>query len=285
MTSETVNPPLIELSDVAETALVTLSCRAFESAGEEPILRDPAAEELIATLRPRLAGSGRPLQQALARGDVEDAMRIYVALRSRHFDRLARDFLTRHPDGALVNLGGGLDTRRQRLGISSRLITVDLPAMIDLRRELLAEDGVGADVRDEAWLQQVAEAMSGPVMFLAEGLLMYLGDDEVRRLFQRLQTAFPEAEMVAEVFNRYWLERERRGVIDERLARDLRFGGAARFVSGFEDSDDPLGWLTGARVLNEWSFVDEAEPKLGRLRKLRHFPKFRKRQWVVHYRL
>ena len=37
------SPP--ELSDVAETALVTLFCRALESASGNPLIHDPVAED------------------------------------------------------------------------------------------------------------------------------------------------------------------------------------------------------------------------------------------------
>jgi hypothetical protein len=44
-------------------------------------------------------------------------------------------------------------------------------------------------------------------------------------------------------------------------------------------------WRSGIQYLDDWSFVDEDEPKLGTLRLMRRFQWFRKIQWVVHYRL
>jgi len=38
-----------------------------------------------------------------------------VILKGREFDRFAQDFLSRHPDGVVVHIGCGLDTRFERV--------------------------------------------------------------------------------------------------------------------------------------------------------------------------
>jgi methyltransferase (TIGR00027 family) len=283
--AELVGSPVnLELPDVANTALVTLHCRAHESVSEQAILRDERAEKIVAVLKPHLSDSQLELHNSLARGEIEQAMQTYVALRSRHFDRLAAGFLECEPEGLVVNLGGGLDTRRWRLN-SERVVDLDLPEMIALRRELLGEGSIAADVMDFSWMDEVAEACPKRVLILAEGLFMYLQPDQVRGLVRELARRFQGTELVAEVFNRFWLEAGRRAQIDAHLAGALRFGADAKFVSGLSDAHEMESWMEGIRFLGDWSFLDENEPKLGRLRKLRHFPRFRTRQWVVHYRL
>ncbi|MGY8676016.1 MAG: hypothetical protein ACKVHO_25890, partial [Verrucomicrobiia bacterium] len=87
--AELVGSPVnLELPDVANTALVTLHCRAHESVSEQAILRDERAEKIVAVLKPHLSDSQLELHNSLARGEIEQAMQTYVALRSRHFDRL-----------------------------------------------------------------------------------------------------------------------------------------------------------------------------------------------------
>ncbi|MEE8395473.1 MAG: hypothetical protein V3S29_05410 [bacterium] len=44
-------------------------------------------------------------------------------------------------------------------------------------------------------------------------------------------------------------------------------------------------WAPGIRLLDEWSYFDEAEPKLRRLRPFAWFNFVRRAQWTVHYRL
>ncbi len=45
-------------------------------------------------------------------------------LRMREFDRLARAFLAEHPDGVIVDLGCGLDTRFERIEERARRVVM-----------------------------------------------------------------------------------------------------------------------------------------------------------------
>lgn len=114
---------------------------------------------------------------------------------------------------------------------------------------------------------------------------MYLGSEEARALVVELQRRFPGSELVCEVFNSFWLEAARREQLERKLKEELGFGPEAMFQSGVADAREIAGWGSGIEILGEWMHLDEVEPKLGRLRKLRHFPNYRRRQWVVHCRL
>ena len=144
---------------------------------------------------------------------------------------------------------------------------------------------LASSVMDFDWIDRLNLAPGRPVQFLAEGLLMYLDADDLKRLILKLRSSFPGCELVAEVFNSFWLRESARAAIDGNLRRKLRFGAGAMFKSGMGDSREMEAWGEGIEFLEEWSHFDEPEPKLGRLRKLRHFPLFRRMQWTVRYRL
>ncbi|MGB0579918.1 MAG: class I SAM-dependent methyltransferase [Limisphaerales bacterium] len=282
MQTETDQDLLSDLSDVANTALVTLFSRARESKSEDPILEDREAERVVMKLLPGLSYSGNALHQSLFLWQLDYDMQLYVALRSRRFDGYAQDFLSRHPDGLIVNLGCGLDTRRWRLE-SDQVVDLDLPEMVALRRQLLGDDPIGCDVLDYAWIETVASLTRGPVMFLAEGLFMYLPIERLQDLVATLAKRFPGGELVAEMFNSHWLRPETRSYIDTRLRKELGFGKKARFISGLRESSEIEQWHPSIRLLDEWFFVDEDETKLGAIRKLRRFRRIRKRQWAARY--
>lgn len=62
----------------------------------------------------------------------------HIALRGRKYDDYCREFLESHPDGLIVSLGCGLDTRFYRLGLdTSQYIELDLPEMIEIKGTLL----------------------------------------------------------------------------------------------------------------------------------------------------
>ncbi|GGZ01265.1 hypothetical protein [Streptomyces poonensis] len=87
------------LGTVQETLLIPLYARAMENRKEFPILRDARAEEIVAAIEYDFARfDGLP--------SLTGAM-----LRTVLFDRWVADFLAAHPDGTVVEIGTGLNTR------------------------------------------------------------------------------------------------------------------------------------------------------------------------------
>ncbi|MCA9689984.1 MAG: class I SAM-dependent methyltransferase [Myxococcales bacterium] len=274
------------LGDVEHTALLTIFCHAIESRSPAPILRDPLAEELAGRLTPALAASPNPLARRLARGELRAPMVVYITLRARQFDAYARDFAARHPGAAVVNLGCGLDTRFSRIDDGAlRVVDVDLPTMIGLKRQLIAEEEryqmIASSVLDHGWM----DAIEGPAIFLAEGLFMYLPEDGVRALVLALARRFPGSELVFETFNARWLTGWRGRVTRRKLQDKLKLGAGATFQFGIEDGAALEAWDPRLRYLGEWIFLDEDEPKLGALRLFRRWDWFRHTQWTVRYAL
>ncbi|MAT99875.1 MAG: hypothetical protein CL608_22260 [Anaerolineaceae bacterium] len=284
MNSETVR----SLGDVSETMLLTLYARAMESQSPNPILVDEKAVELFNRLKPLAAEQEGNLYHKVVEGDLPDLLKYTMSLRARHFDRQARDFLQRHPDGAVVNLGCGLDTRFFRLDDGRlHLYDLDLPDVIALKRQLVKETDryqmIASSVLDFGWMDELVRER--PYLFLAEGLFMYLPLADVKALVLELQDRFPGCELVCEVFNESWLHGWRGRIMKRKLQNDMSMGSDAMFQSGIADSEAMAQWRSGIEFVDDWSFVDADEPKLGVLRLMRHWSMFRKLQWVVHYRL
>jgi len=166
---------------------------------------------------------------------------------------------------------------------------LDVPEIIAARRVLprAETDGpaIACDVMDFGWMTEAATGAEAPMLFLAEGLFMYLKREAAEVLVGELERRFPGSEMVCEVFNSFWLAPGRREGLEVKLQRELGFGPGAMFRSGVAEAAELAAWGRNIEILGEWMHLDEEEARLGRLRKLRHFPQFRRRQWVVHCRL
>src|SRR5262249_33122675 len=97
-------------------------------------------------------------------------------------------------------LGCGLDGRRFRLAPPESVLwfDIDQPAVIELRRRLYDETDhyrmIGSSVTDPEWLDQIPTGR--PTLVIAEGLLMYLRETEVRQLLKRLTDRFDSGEML-----------------------------------------------------------------------------------------
>ena len=276
------------ISNVSATAFITLFARALESQSRSPILSDPQAAAIVEKLRPHFARSQRALEQRLAAGRIPPMVVVTMALRARRMDAYARDFLMRHPDGVIVNLGCGLDTRFHRIDDGRAVVCdLDLPAMIALKRTLLQEGEryqfIAASVLDHAWMERFDPAKA--YLFIAEGLFMYLSEEEVKTLVVELRRRFPGSELVCEVFNRFWLRDPWKRWVDRKMQRQLSFSADASFRSGLDDSREMERWAEGIHFLDDWSYLDDDEPKLGVSNLLRRVSFFRRIQWTVHYRL
>ena len=186
-----------DLSDVPETMLGALHNRASEAIRENGILHDPEAIRIYRTLDYDYERSFGPAEPT-------------HAVKSAMFDAELRKFLEHHSNGVIVNLGEGLETQRFRVvSDSALLLSVDLPEAIAIREHFITTDEkhrhVALSVLNRDWFDEVPEER--PVYITAQGLLMYLPEDEVRLLFQDIANRFPGAWLLFDTIPR-WLSRK-----------------------------------------------------------------------------
>ena len=171
------------LRDVSDTALWVAMYRAMESGRPDALFRDPYAR--------RLAGErGEAIVRAMPRGrSMAWPMIVRTAVMDEIVMRLVGEGVR-----TVVNLAAGLDTRAYRLALPPDLkwLDVDLPAMIEYRREHLsgavpvcAHRDVAVDLREAGertrFLRGANEA-GRPALVITEGLLVYLTRDQVGAL-------------------------------------------------------------------------------------------------------
>jgi O-methyltransferase involved in polyketide biosynthesis len=194
--------PKVRLTGAKATLLATLYGRAQDAGSPRTILHDTMSAEAVQKIDFDFSKTG------LRRGDAAA-----VALRARHFDERTREFLTTHPAATVLHLGCGLDTRVWRIdpGPDVRWFDVDYPDVIDLRPQLFpARVGyqmIGASVTDPSWLADVPGDL--PVLVVAEGLTMYLNQDEGTALFRRIVDHFPGGEFTFDGLSRFGIRMQR----------------------------------------------------------------------------
>ena len=141
---------------------------------------------------------------------------IHGGITSAQFDAWITDYLNGHPDAVVLHLGCGLHSRAFRIAAPEgvRWFDVDLPQVIALRRQLYSESEtyrmIASSVTDPGWLD--ALPAGGPVLIVAEGLLMYLTPAEVTDLLHRLLDRFDTGELLADLLSKW----------GPRLSRSLR---------------------------------------------------------------
>lgn len=257
-----------ELSGVPETLLVTLHAKAVESRSPRSVLRDHFADALVALI-----------DYDFARLRTDGPTAAALALRARYFDRRVRAFIAAHPDGVVLNLGCGLDTRPLRVDPPPGIawFDVDLPQVIAVRQRLFPpRPGVqliGASVLEHGWLTRIPAG--GAAIVVAEGLLLYLAEADVHALLRRLMGHFGCGEVVFDGYSPLALRllplHPGIGATGARGRWGLRDGHAlARAVPGLELREQtPIAALadTGEApaALRALALAGRAVPLFGRL--------------------
>jgi len=245
------------------------------------------------------------LRKTLALTD--DFSRVAVILKGREFDRLAQDFLRRHPESAVVHIGCGLDTRFER--VDNRQVEwydLDLPDVIELRRKLVGGEGarlhfLACSVFESAWLEMVEAHRSRPFLFLAEGVFMYFQEAQVKSLVLRLHDHFPGAELVFDAFSPFmrWAHNVKvtRTRVGAYLHWALKHGqdlerwsaaspsGAASSPGAVSSAGTSSSAGTGVRLLDERFPFQYPEPRMRLALKMRLFPFLATAIGIFHYQL
>src|SRR3569833_3226373 len=113
----------VSLSGAAETMLVTLHGRAVDAGSRKPILADPMAADAVDRL-----------DYDFTRTHLQKGAAASAALRAKHFDDLAREYLARRTGAVVLHLAAGLDTRYWRVnpGPAGDWYDVDFPEVVEL---------------------------------------------------------------------------------------------------------------------------------------------------------
>jgi methyltransferase (TIGR00027 family) len=280
----------VKITDISSTMLLTLYCRAMESLSSDPVINDPEAVRITTALNSLLANSSDRMYKDLGEGKLNRKLMLFISLRAQKFDDYARAFLMSNPAGTIVNLGCGLDTRFWRIANGKMsFYDLDLPEVIELKKKLCKETEryhmIASSVLDYDWLSLLKNKVTGPVLFLAEGLFMYLEKNDVKELVLKLQSGFPGSELVCEVVNESVAHGWLKGLMDMRMHGQLHVGGEVTFLSGIRNGKEMENWSSGIKLMDEWSYFDSTEKKLGWLRFFGRIPWMRRVQWIAHYRL
>ncbi len=263
------------LSGVAETLLMTVYIRAMESQRPDALIKDEKAVALVTSMS---YDFDRIRQLKMDEDD-----KVGVILRNREFDRYVQNFLARNPEAVVVHIGCGLDSRFERVDNGKvEWYDLDLPEVIAQRRKFIGDEKeryhlLAGSVFDAAWLDKVSVHHQRPFLFLAEGVLMYFEEAQVKALVLMLRDHFPGAELVFDAFSPYLVRMN-----NLRMAIS-KFG--VRYHWGLRRGQELEKWGDGIRLLDEWGYFDRPEPRLDHIRWMRHIPLLARVMRIYHYRL
>jgi len=158
-----------------------------------------------------------------------------VAIRAKPFDEKVKAYIAEHPYASVINIAAGLDTTFCRVDNGTiHWYDLDLPAVIDIRRQLLPEPErvtyIAKSLLDPSWCEDVKHTEDG-VFMIAGGVLRFLEEAQVKQFFSMLADNFPCGEIVFNAHSRLdggsriWIDMfppEQRGVVRVTWAEALK---------------------------------------------------------------
>lgn len=241
------------LTPVEQTAFLTEYARALNSRWPRPILRDPLADDVVSRIDYDFAGLG-----------VQTSVVCQAALRAKMLDDRVRDFIERHPDAVVVDLGAGLDSGFYRVTPPPKVdwYSVDLPGITALRGEVLPPDprshSVPVSLADDHWPNDIPA--DRPTMLIADGLFAFLPEPVIVGIFRRITDHFGSGELAFNDYGRIgWFSRVAVKLAPQKMFKDV---GSQWGYPGFKDAHHPETWNPRMTLVEEASLAHEPEVEL-----------------------
>jgi len=277
----------ININDISETAFLTLQCHRIDAESVSPILNDSSSVHTFNVFKGYFSKSNSALYKKLFQNKVNKNLVTYIVVRAKKFDNYITKFINKYPNATVVNIGCGLDNRFERInnGII-RFFDLDLPDIMNIKKQIFQEKGnyyqISQSVFEFDWIDRID---SKHVILVAEGVLMYCNEQDVKKLFLTLQEKLNNPEIVFEVYNKKWLSGWRKKVMGFKLKKELKLGAGTIFKFGIRNSAEIENWNQGFQLIDEWSYLDSDKLNSNFMRLFKNNDSFRKIQWTVHYKL
>lgn len=234
----------VELSGVPETMLLPLWFKAAESRHANPIIKDTKAVSIVADIDYDFSKFKNAWKSQVG-----------VGVRTMLFDKAVNRFLNQNEEAVIINLGAGLDTRYERLDKNriSCWYDLDLPEAIALRRKFFTETSqrkfIAKSMFDFSWIEDI-DIENKPVLIIAEGLFMYFHEEQIRTLFDRLVSFFPEAEVLLETLTPFLVGKSKQHDCVKHIKSNTEF------YWGISNPRELEGWNRRLIYMGDWVYSD-----------------------------
>ena len=260
------------LKGVPETLLIPLWARAVELKQSNPIIKDNKSSEII-----------KQIEYDFSKFDKDWPTQLSIAIITELLDNATKTFINKYPDSVIINIGCGLDTRFFRLDNGKiHWYDLDLPEPIQIRRQFFEETDrykiIAKSVFDYSWINDI-KTSNGPVLIIAEGILMYFTEQEVKNLINKLIDTFKGSEMLLEAIPISLVKQsENKDLIKNQYQIDAQFQWGIKRGKDIKKLDSRL------KIIDEWHYFDYHKDRWKTIRWLSLIPTFKDRfgNRIVH---
>lgn len=189
----------IQLGRVQETLLLPLVSRAKETQYKNPLLNDTKAVELFN----QLDVDRKKLLKNITEIGVHG-----LCYRAYKMDEAIKEFLLKHPNGKILDIGAGLDTTYYRCDNGTALwYDLDLPDSIGLRTQLLPPPNdrvkyISKSMLDYSWIEDIGDISNG-LFITIPGVLPYFKEEDVKAFLTSIAPKLKGAELMFDVISQF----------------------------------------------------------------------------------
>lgn len=197
-----------------------------------------------------------------------------ISLRAKYFDSIVETFIRNNNKPVIVTLGCGLDTRKYRIHDNEYAIfyEIDLPNVIKLRQELIPalknDIYISKSIFDKSWMNMILNNHSNSnILFIMEGILMYLDENDVCKLFQQIAQRFNNSELHFDAASLWKAKHFYYDDIETNIRIKLKYG--------FDNDLEPETWANNIKHSKTIFLLDIDKKKWGFIGIIfRKMPKF-----------
>ena len=278
-----------KLNSLSETLFLTLYCRAIESNTKNPIIKDEKSIEIVKNLDKYFSESRSNFREMLLKRKLPKLYIKKISLLTKKFDEYANNFLIKNPNGIIINMACGLDTRFFRIANKKvDFYDIDFQEVIELKKQFTTEKDnyhfIGSSLLDFNWIENLSKKKNKQILFIAQGVFGYLKENEVRLLIFELQKNFPGCEIVFDIVNSYYVKKKQ-DKIKKGFQTRYNLSKDVTYNFGIKKSNELMSWDEGIIFLDDWSFYDDAHEKIKFHVIDRIHEHLRKTIFIVHYKL
>ena len=223
----------MNLEGVEKTMLLTLFAKAKHSQEKNHKFYDSKAIEVISKVDYDFSAAER-----------DKMMQFGTISRTIVLDDMVSDYIRAHPDCTIVNIASGMDTRFNRLD-NARInwYNVDLKNSADYRLKYIKDSDrvttLAYSAMDPAWADEIQ--IRNDVLFIVEGLTMYLKEKDVADILNIIDSNFDECTVFMEIMPPASVEKTKEESIEDTDTKFtwgvdkglelLKFNGNFRWVT------------------------------------------------------
>ena len=164
---------------------------------------------------------------------------------------------------------------------SVKWYNLDLPEVISIRRQLYGESdravSIACSAFDPSWMTLVEVPPDEQCLILAEGVLSYFDEAQVRQFVLMLRDAFPGCELVFDKLSSFVVRMHK---------RESHMTNAAALIRWTPAHDRDLEkWGDNIRFISRWGYFDRPEPRIAPAFLIQLLKPFARGVGVLRYQL